>query len=60
MKLWQPGDIVVDGYDLELEPNFLPGAYKVYFGFFAGKQRMPVLRGNHRDNRVYAGTLQVG
>jgi hypothetical protein len=59
MQHWQPGDIVVDPYELELEPNFLPGDYQVYFGFFAGKQRMPVRRGKHRDNRVHGGSLTV-
>ncbi len=37
MNLWHPGDIVVDDFDFQLEPNFTPGAYTVYFGFFAGR-----------------------
>lgn len=59
MNLWQPGDVVVDDLEFQLEPNFMPGAYTVYFGFFSGDTRFRVTRGPQQDNRVVAGAIQV-
>jgi hypothetical protein len=59
MSLWQPGDIVVDDYEVQLEPNFTPGQYTVFFGFFTGEKRFSVSRGAQQDNRVNGGVLVV-
>jgi hypothetical protein len=59
MSLWQPGDIVVDDHVFQLEPNFTPGDYTVYFGFFSGDTRFKVTRGSHHENRVIGGPLRV-
>lgn len=59
MSLWHPGDIVVDDHPFQLEPNFGPGDYTVYFGFFTGDTRFMVTRGTHHENRVIAGSLRV-
>lgn len=59
MNLWQPGDIVRDEVEVTLEPNFAPGEYWVYFGFFQGESRMRVTHGPHRDDRVVAGRITV-
>lgn len=59
MNLWQPGDVVVDDLEFQLEPNFTPGDYTVYFGFFAGETRFRVTRGSHHDNRLIIGTIRV-
>ena len=59
MNLWQPGDVVVDDFEFQLEPNFTPGGYTVYFGFFAGETRYKVTKGPNHENRVVAGTLEV-
>ncbi|MDC3962704.1 glycosyltransferase family 39 protein [Polyangium jinanense] len=59
MNLWQPNDIVVDDYVFELEPNFTPGDYTVYFGFFSGDTRFRVTRGPNHENRVIGGALRV-
>ncbi|MBK9265610.1 MAG: glycosyltransferase family 39 protein [Polyangiaceae bacterium] len=58
-NLWQPNDVLVDDYVFELEPNFTPGDYTVFTGFFSGDTRFRVARGNHHDNRVVAGALRV-
>ncbi|HLM71507.1 MAG TPA: hypothetical protein VK459_02405, partial [Polyangiaceae bacterium] len=42
MSLWHTGDIVVDDHEFQLEPNFTPGDYTVYFGFFSGDTRFKV------------------
>ncbi|MCC6554045.1 MAG: glycosyltransferase family 39 protein [Polyangiaceae bacterium] len=59
MSLWQPGDIVVDDHLLQLEPNFTPGDYTVYVGFYSGDARFRVTSGTEQDNRVIAGPLRV-
>jgi hypothetical protein len=59
MRWWQNGDVIADGTDLRLEPNFVPGNYAVYLGMFAGEQRMTVTEGPASANRIEAGVLQV-
>lgn len=59
MNLWQPGDILRDEVEVNLEPNFTPGQYWVYFGFFQGQTRMRVTEGSARENRVIAGQIVV-
>jgi len=59
MRLWLPGDFIRDSYEVTLEPNFTPGQYGVYFGFYSGKSRFAVSKGPHDDNRVRAGVLRV-
>lgn len=64
-SLWRPGDVVVLECELELDPNFGPGSYDVWFGFFAGggrgegTGRLPVIAGPARGDRVHMGTLEV-
>ncbi|WP_437275699.1 glycosyltransferase family 39 protein [Sorangium sp. So ce375] len=59
LSLWQPGDIVVDDHELQLEPNFTPGDYALYFGFFAGETRFQVTRGPEHEDRVRGGVIRV-
>ncbi len=59
MSLWQPGDVVVDDYEFQLEPNFTPGDYTVFFGFFSGDNRFRVTRGPNHENRVNGGAIRV-
>ncbi len=59
MTLWQVGDVLVDDYPVQLEPNFTPGGYMLYFGFFVGNTRLKVTRGKHHEDRIEGGTLQV-
>ncbi|HVR21050.1 MAG TPA: hypothetical protein VMS65_15165, partial [Polyangiaceae bacterium] len=57
--LWQVGDVIADRHEFELEPNFTPGTYQVYFGLYAGSRRLPVKRGAHHEDRVQGGPLAV-
>jgi 4-amino-4-deoxy-L-arabinose transferase-like glycosyltransferase len=57
--LWQVGDFIADRHDIELEPNFTPGTYQVYFGLYSGSRRLAVKRGAHQDDRVQGGPLVV-
>jgi hypothetical protein len=59
IPLWQPGDVIIDELEVQLEPNFTPGDYAVFFGFFAGETRYRVTRGSHHENRVNGGVLRV-
>lgn len=60
MMLWLPGDIIVDDYEFSLEPNFNPGDYAIYFGFWLGESRMKVKSGpSDGDNRINGGSLRV-
>jgi hypothetical protein len=59
MSLWRAGDVVVDDLPFQLEPNFTPGDYTIYFGFFSGDNRLKVTRGQHQDNRAIAGAIHV-
>lgn len=59
LSLWQPGDYIVDEHEFSLEPNFTPGAYAVRYGLFTGDNRLKVQTGEHEDNRVMGGTINV-
>ncbi len=59
MALWRTGDVIVDTYELRLEPNFVPGEYGLFYGLVSGETRMPVSRGAHDDDRVSMGMLRV-
>jgi hypothetical protein len=59
-SLWLKDDVVVDEYEFSLEPNFSPGAYTMYLGFFVGETRMKVKSGpNDGENRINAGAVNV-
>lgn len=59
-SLWRPGDVVVDDFETALEPNFGPGAYTIYFGLYAGDQRLKIAAGPaDGDNRINGGALRV-
>ena len=57
--LWQVGDFIADRHEIELEPNFTPGTYQVFFGLYAGSRRLSVKRGAHHEDRVQGGPLVV-
>lgn len=59
MTSWTKGDFITDRYEVTLEPNFSPGAYELYFGFFIGDRRLAVTRGKHHENRVQGGAFVV-
>jgi hypothetical protein len=60
MSLWLKDDVVVDDHEFQLEPNFSPGPYTVFFGLFSGETRLKVTSGpNDGENRVNGGILRV-
>ncbi len=59
MKLWRPGDVIVDEYEFALDDDLPAGSYAVYFGLFSGDDRMEVSAGEHDDNRVLGGHITL-
>jgi hypothetical protein len=60
MTLWLKDDLIMDDHEFSLEPNFSPGPYTIYFGFFVGEQRLKVKSGpSDNADRVNGGVLRV-
>ncbi|HYP86566.1 MAG TPA: hypothetical protein VEQ59_00395, partial [Polyangiaceae bacterium] len=59
LRLWRPNDVLVDVTEVRLEPNFSPGPYHLYFGFFVGERRLRVSGGAKNEDRVSGGVVQV-
>jgi hypothetical protein len=60
MSLWLQGDIVMDDHEFQLEPNFSPGPYTLFFGLFVGESRLKVKSGpSDGENRINGGSLRV-
>jgi hypothetical protein len=53
------GEFIADRHTIELDPNFTPGAYRLYFGLYRGSKRLEVRRGEHQDDRIDAGRIVV-
>jgi hypothetical protein len=58
-SLWQPSDVIVDRHELVLEPGALAGIHTLYVGMFRGSRRLEVTRGEHADNRVALGSVEI-
>lgn len=59
MALWQVGDYITESLEVRLDPSFRPGAYTVFFGFFVGDKRLPVVAGKHHEDRADLGSVQI-
>jgi hypothetical protein len=46
---WRPGDVLYDGYQLELPDNLMPGHYGLRLGFYDAAGRLPLAE-NNNDN----------
>lgn len=60
---WQVGEIVIDNYEIKVDPATVPGEYTLEIGMYelTSGERLPVLNvdGQVEDNRVLLGTLWV-
>jgi hypothetical protein len=63
IRYWQPGDVIVDEYEVNLGGHFTPGAYALRYGFdhlpCDGHARLPVQGPHDGDHRVIGGNLHV-
>ena len=58
--LWLKDDLLVDDYEIGLEPNFTPGSYELYFGLFTGDTRLKVKTGpQDGENRIDGGPILI-
>ena len=59
-KLWEEGDVIVDGQELVVPANFPRGDYEIYVGWFKGDERLEVRSGSQDGvDRLRAGILPV-
>jgi hypothetical protein len=59
-SLWNKDDLLVDDYEMTLEPNFSPGMYTIFFGLFLGETRLRVVSGpSDGENRITGGPIRV-
>ena len=60
LGLWLKDDLLVDDYEIGLEPNFTPGMYELYFGLYSGDSRLKVKTGpQDGENRIDGGPIRV-
>ena len=61
MNLWHPGDVVVDDFDFQLEPNFTPGGYTRLLRLLQRRHALQSDEGTEpREPRRGAATLTCG
>lgn len=60
VRLWEPGDVVVDRQELRVPANYTRGNLTIYMGFFAGESRLEVKSGPaDAENRARCGVLAI-
>lgn len=60
VRLWEPGDIVVDRQRLRVPANYRRGNLTIFVGFYSGQQRLEVVEGPADDvDRGRAGILPI-
>lgn len=60
MRLWEPGDVIVDRQEIRVPANYRAGNLTIYMGFYAGEQRLAILEGPEDDvDRARCGILTV-
>jgi len=60
VRLWDPGDVVVDEQKLDVPANYGRGDYTIYLGFYSGETRLAVEHGaSDGSNRAVAGVLRI-
>jgi 4-amino-4-deoxy-L-arabinose transferase-like glycosyltransferase len=60
VRLWDPGDVIVDEQKLDVPSSYGAGDYTIYMGFYSGETRLAIESGpNDGQNRVVAGVLRI-
>lgn len=60
VRLWEPGDVIVDRQRLRVPANYRPGPYVMWVGFYSGDRRLEVSQAeNDGADRAKVGVLQV-
>ncbi|HEY8428638.1 MAG TPA: hypothetical protein VIL20_09700, partial [Sandaracinaceae bacterium] len=60
VRLWEPGDIIVDRQELRVPANYRRGDLTIFMGFYSGETRLEIRSGPKDDvNRARVGILPV-
>jgi hypothetical protein len=60
VRLWDPGDVIVDEQKLDVPASYGRGDYTIYIGFYSGESRLSVESGaSDGSNRAVAGVLRI-
>ncbi len=60
VRLWEPGDVIVDEQKLDVPSSYRAGNYTIYMGFYSGETRLRIESGPHDgSDRVIAGVLRI-
>lgn len=60
VRLWEPGDIVVDRQEVRVPANYRRGDLTIYMGFYSGESRLEIKSGPKDDvNRARLGALPI-
>lgn len=60
---WRPNEVIIDQFELYLNPDIAPGTYQLYVGFYSpenGERPLPQLNGETRnDGRIPLETITI-
>ncbi len=59
LRNWLVGDVIIDSYEIKVDPTFDNGEYTVFFGLFSGNKRHKLTAGEGAEDRLTAGVVQV-
>jgi 4-amino-4-deoxy-L-arabinose transferase-like glycosyltransferase len=60
VRLWDPGDVIVDEQKLDVPASYGRGDYTIYMGFYSGESRLSLESGaSDGSNRAVAGVLRI-
>lgn len=60
VRLWDPGDVIVDEQKLDVPSSYGAGDYTIYMGFYSGETRLSLESGqNDGSNRAVVGVLRI-
>lgn len=60
IRLWSPGDVIVDRQRIEVSATAQSGSYTIYMGIYSGDTRLPIKDGPHDPvDRAITGVLRI-
>jgi 4-amino-4-deoxy-L-arabinose transferase-like glycosyltransferase len=59
LRNWSPGDIIIDNFELKVDPTYDSGEYNVFLGLYSGNKRYKLTAGEGTDDRLAAGVVRV-
>lgn len=60
IRLWSPGDVIVDRQTIAVPASSARGTYTIYMGLYSGDTRLPIKQGPHDVvDRAITGVLRI-